>query len=254
MIENSFRLDGRIALITGSGRGIGLGMAQALASAGCAVAIQDIDLEVAQRQADAINATGGRAMAFGGDIADTTLAARLVPQVVAALGGIHILINNAAVQTEKPWLDLSLADVERDWRANLLAPLLLCQQVAPNFKNQQWGRIINLGSIQQTGGYSGMLAYAMSKAALVKMTQAIARDLARWQVTANLLAPGWFNTHRNRDYLRTEQEVQEHGRHIPLGRLGTIHDCNGITLTLCSQAGEYITGQVIFVDGGMSLR
>lgn len=254
MKEPNFRLDGKVALITGSARGIGLGMAQALAGAGCAVAIQDIDLEVAEQEAAAIHASGGKAKAFGGDVTDLSLAAQLVPQVVTALGGLHILINNAAVQTQKPWHELTLDEIQRDLNADLITPLLLCRQVTPIFKAQRWGRIINLGSVQQSNGYSGMLAYAMSKAALVKLTKALARDLACWGVTVNLLAPGWFNTYRNREDLRSEQDVQDRGRYIPMGRLGTLHDCNGITLALCSDAGQYITGQEIFVDGGMRLR
>jgi NAD(P)-dependent dehydrogenase (short-subunit alcohol dehydrogenase family) len=249
----NFSMEGRIALITGSGRGIGLGMAHALAAAGCAVAIQDIDLEVAQEEAEKIEQAGGRAIALGGDVTDLALAPRLVQQTVEQLGGLHVLINNAAIQIARPWDELTLEEIERQIRADQILPLLLCQQAAPIFKAQRWGRVINLGSIQQRGGASGMIAYSMSKAALVQMTGALARSLAEHRVTVNLIAPGYYDTWRNRSNFASEQEKVEKGRRwIPLGRLGQPEDCGGVALLLCSEAGEYITGQTIYVDGGMS--
>jgi glucose 1-dehydrogenase len=249
----NFDMSGRIALITGAGRGIALAVARALAAAGAAVAIQDIDLPVAEAEAERINQSGGRAVALGGDICDTGLAQRLVGETVERLGGLHVLINSAAIQIAKKWEELTLEEIERQIRADQVTPLLLCQQAAPIFRQQQWGRIINFGSIQQKGGSSGMIAYSMSKAALDQMTRAHARSLARHNVTVNLIAPGYIDTWRNRNNFRDEQEKAERGRQIvPLGRIGEPEDFAGIALLLCSDAGSYITGQTIYVDGGMS--
>jgi NAD(P)-dependent dehydrogenase (short-subunit alcohol dehydrogenase family) len=251
----SFRMDHRVALITGAGRGIGLAMARALAGAGCAVAIQDIDLPVAQAEADRINAAGGRAIALGGDVLDLNLPQRAVAEVVAKLGGLHVLINNAAIQQPRHWLESSAEEMERQLRADLVAPILFCQQVVPIFRKQQWGRIINMGSVQQQKGNPTMLAYSLSKAALEKMTTALARDLGAGQITVNLIAPGWTHTFRTqKDFTSAQDKAEKGKRAAPLGRVGEPTDFEGIVLLLCSDAGAYITGQSIYVDGGMSAR
>jgi NAD(P)-dependent dehydrogenase (short-subunit alcohol dehydrogenase family) len=255
MKQPDFRLDGRAALITGAGRGIGLGIAHALASTGCAVAIQDIDHDVARDEARKIEQAGGRAMALGGDIADLALPARLVREALAGLGSLHVLINNAAIQSTIHWTEQSAADMEAQHRTNVIVPILLCQQAAPHFKAQRWGRIINIGSIQQLKGNPKMLAYSLTKSALHTMTQALARDLAPDGITVNLLAPGYFDTWRNRFDWSSPQDMAEKGKqYIPLGRIGQPQDCAGAALLLCSNAGSYITGQTIYVDGGLSVK
>jgi NAD(P)-dependent dehydrogenase (short-subunit alcohol dehydrogenase family) len=251
----SFRMDHRVALVTGAARGIGLAMARALAGAGCAVAIQDIDLAAAQAEADRINSGGGRAIAMGGDVLDLNLPQRAASEVLSKLGGLHVLINNAAIQQYRHWLEASAEEMERQLRADLVAPILFCQQAVPIFRKQQWGRIINLGSIQQRKGNPTMLAYSLSKAAMEKMTTALARDLGAGQITVNLIAPGWVHTQRTSGDFTSEADKAEKGKTAaPLGRVGEPTDFEGIVLLLCSDAGAYITGQSIYVDGGMSAR
>lgn len=247
-----FRLDGRIALITGSGRGIGLGIARALVSAGCAVALQDIDLPVAQQEAQRMEQEGGRAIALGGDITDLSLPARAVQETVARLGGLHILVNNASIQAGKPWPEMSVEEMERQARADLLSPLVFSQAALPHLRQGGYGRIINIGSIQQKAGNPHMIVYSMSKAALVNLTTGLARSLAKEQITVNLIAPGWYNTLRNRDSFPDAEALKNAGRHVPIGRIGEPDDCGGAALLLCSPAGAYITGQSLFVDGGLS--
>jgi NAD(P)-dependent dehydrogenase (short-subunit alcohol dehydrogenase family) len=252
--EVNFKMHGRVALLTGAGRGIGLAMAQALAAAGCAVAIQDIDLSVAEEEARKINAAGGRAIALGGDILNLDLPARAVNETVEKLGGLHVLVNNAAIQEHNHWQQVTATEIERQLRADIVSPLLFCQQVTPIFTQQKFGRILNIGSIQQRRGSSELLPYAMSKAALICMNTALARELASHYVTVNLIAPGWINTYRNRHDFSGPQDMADKGRRIPLGRIGEPEDFGGIALLLCSDAGSYITGQTIYVDGGMSVR
>ena len=248
-----FNLNGRVALVTGAGRGIGLGIARALASAGCAIAIQDLDLAVARGAANAIEKSGGRAIALGGDITDVKLPDRLVRDTVKQLGGLHILVNNASVQSHQHWTGLTLKEFDRTMHANCFTPIRLCQAAAEILREQRWGRILNVGSIQQMTGNETMLAYAMSKAALANMTLALARDFAGDGITVNNLAPGYFHTVRN-PQLDSAQERKKAGLRIPLGRVGEPADAGGIALLLCSQAGQYITGQTIYVDGGISAR
>jgi NAD(P)-dependent dehydrogenase (short-subunit alcohol dehydrogenase family) len=250
-----FDLTGRIALITGGGRGIGLGIAQALAAYGAAVAIQDIDLPVAEAEAERIRADGGRAIALGGDILDLSLPRNVVDQTVKQLGGIHVLVNNASIQSVRDWLDVSPEEIERTFRADVTSPILFAQAAVPHFRRQRWGRVLNIGSIQGLRGNPDMLPYAMAKAALENMTFALARRHAAEGITANLIAPGWFNTYRNRGDFPTPGTLAEKGRqHIPAGRIGEPRDAAGLALLLCSPAGEYITGQTIYVDGGLSVR
>lgn len=254
MSQVSFRLDGKCALITGGGRGIGLAIGRALAAHGAAVALQDIDQDVAEAEAAAIRAQGGKAMSLGGDVRDLSLPARLVPEAEAALGGLHILVNNAALQSHVDWREVAAESFEQEMRSNLTVPMLLCRQAAAIFQPQRFGRIINIGSIQQLLGNPNMLSYSLSKSALHTMTRALARDLAPHQVTVNLIAPGWIaNTWRNRDDFPSPQEKQRKGQqHIPLGRVGEPEDIAGLAVLLCSDTGSYITGQSIFVDGGLS--
>jgi NAD(P)-dependent dehydrogenase (short-subunit alcohol dehydrogenase family) len=249
----NFRMNGRAALITGAGRGIGLAIARALAAAGCAVAIQDVEFDIAQAEVERLCAGGAKAVALGGDLADLAFAARVTAEAVAALGGLHVLVNNGSIQATKHWTTVTPEDAERQHRANVVTPLLLCQHVAPIFKNQKWGRIVNIGSVQQRSGNPEMLPYSMSKAALAHLTTALAKDLARDGITVNTIAPGYYNTFRNRDALGTEEQRRKAGeRHIPLGRVGEPDDVAGTALLLCSDAGAYLTGQTIYVDGGIT--
>ena len=250
----NFDLTGKVALITGAARGIGLGIARALAASGCAVAIQDIELEIAQEEAQRLVDFGARAIALGGDLTNISLAENLLEQTQKQLGGAHILVNNGAIQLEKTWTDLTPDEIERQLCADQIMPLRLCQIAAPLFRFQKWGRILNVGSIQGLKGNAGMLAYSISKAALENMTRALSKDLAEHNVTVNLIAPGYFNTWRNRAQFQSEDELDKRGQWVPMKRVGQPSDCAGIALLLCSEAGSYITGQTVYVDGGLSAR
>ncbi len=250
-----FDLTARSALLTGAGRGIGLAVARALAGAGCGVAVQDIDEGVARAAADGINAAGGRAVAFGGDLADLSLPARLVADAAAALGGLHILFNNGSIQIPRPWMEAVPEAMERQLRVNLVSPVLFCQQVVPIFRRQRFGRIVNVGSVQQRQANPAMLAYSLSKGGLEKLTVGLARDLAKDNITVNQVAPGWIrNTVRNEGDFRSPADADRIAQQaVPLGRVGEPEDVAGAVLLLCSDAGSYITGQNVFIDGAMGL-
>jgi NAD(P)-dependent dehydrogenase (short-subunit alcohol dehydrogenase family) len=253
--QPNFRLDGKTALITGSGRGIGLGIARALASVGCAVALADVDLDVARQEAARIEAQGGKAIAIRGDITQITSAKEMVDATVAQLGRLDILVNNAAIQSTVHWTEQSAEEIEAQYRANIVVPILLCQQAVKHFKPQKWGRILNIGSIQQIKGNPKMLGYSLTKSALHTMTRALARDLAPDRITVNLICPGYFDTWRNRFDWKSKAEMEQKGKdYVPLGWIGRPEDCGGAAVLLCSDAGQYITGQTLFVDGGLSVK
>ena len=253
-VAPDFSLEGRVALITGAGRGIGRGIAYALASAGCAIALQDIDLKIAEEAVAELSGTGARTVALSGDIHDVELPQRLVAQTQEQLGGLHILVNNASVQNNMNWMELDAAEIERQLRADFVSPILFCREAVRCFQTHGWGRILNIGSVQGKKGFSGMLPYSMSKAAMENMSKALARDLAKKNITVNTLAPGYFNTFRNRDDFPNHEELERRGEWVPIGRVGQPEDCGGLALLLCSEAGAYITGQTIYVDGGASIR
>ena len=254
MAAPDFSLSDRAALLTGAGRGIGLGIAQAFASAGCAVAIQDIDRDAAESEAENIRKSGGRAIALGGDVHDIDAVPGWVDQTIRQLGGIHILVNNAAVQSQRSFLEWSPREMEQQLRADLVSPIVLCQRVVPIMREQHWGRILNIGSIQGRSGNLSMLPYSMSKVALNGLTTALARHVVKDGITVNLLAPGFFKTLRNAEVFATPQKEAEAHKWVPVGRAGEPEDIAGIALALCSPAGSYVTGQIIYVDGGMSSR
>ncbi|HEX8323849.1 MAG TPA: SDR family oxidoreductase [Tepidisphaeraceae bacterium] len=248
-----FTVSGRRALFTGAGRGIGLAMARALAAGGAAVAIQDIDLDVARREADAIKSAGGQAFAFGGDLSDPALPDRLADEAVAALGGVDILVNNGSIQSFGTFTEFTAERMRQEMEANFVAPTRLCQRLLPTMAERGWGRVINLGSIQGLRGNASMAPYAASRAAIANLTAGLAKRYGKDGITINCIAPGWFDTYRNRTDLKDEATKQERSKFLPLRRLGQPEDCAGLCLLLCSQAGSYITGQTLCVDGGMSI-
>jgi NAD(P)-dependent dehydrogenase (short-subunit alcohol dehydrogenase family) len=240
-------LDGQVAIVTGAARGIGRAIAQRLRDDGAAVCITDVDGEVAEQTARELGA-----IAVQGSVADLAHCEEAAHRAAEELGGLHILVNNGAIQQYRHWLDVPLDEMRQQFNADLYAPLLFCQLAAAIFKKQRWGRIINLGSVQQLKGNEYMLPYSLSKAALEKATSALARDLASDHITVNLIAPGWFDTYRNREQFKTDADRESLGKRLPAGRIGRPDDVAGLTLLLCSDAGEYITGQSICVDGGMT--
>jgi glucose 1-dehydrogenase len=253
-VSPNFSLENKVALLTGSGRGIGLAIAQALASAGASVAIQDIDLDVASREAEAIKSNGGRAIAIGGDIRDPRAATSWINRTVEQLGGLHVLVNNAAIQSNQPWMDVTTELLEEQFRANLFMPIALSQRAVAIFRSQKWGRIINVGSIQQLKGVGSMLPYSLTKSALATLTKTLARETVKDGITVNLIAPGFFRTLRNQNSFDTPDKAKHAGAVFRFTRSAHRHPIAGVALLLCSDAGSYITAQSIFVDGGMSAR
>lgn len=249
-----FSISGRVALLTGAGRGIARALAHTLAAAGAAVMIHDRDLDVAEAEADAIRTAGGRAAAIGGDATDVHIAEGLVIQTLEQLGGLHILVNSVSVQKHQSFFDHTLDDMQRELNANLLLGTRLCQLAIPHMQAAGWGRVINFSSIQALQGNDQMPVYAMSRLAMTNLTMGLARRFAGEGITVNCIAPGWFDTYRNSSHLNDPEARRRSDAHIPVKRLGRPEDCSGLCLLLCSPAGEYITGQTIYVDGGLSVK
>ena len=246
-----FSLKGRVALVTGASSGLGTQFAKALADNGAAVALV---ARRADRLADikkAIEAAGGRAVAIEADVTDRAAMLRAFDATEAAFGTVTILVNNAGIaQSSRRAIDVT----EEEWRkvlsVDLDAVFYNAQEAARRMlAAKQPGAIVNIASVLGFGVSKGVAAYATAKAAVVQVTKALAVELAFKGVRVNAIAPGWFVTEINDKFLAGEAG-EALKRAIPAGRFGKDGDLDGALLLLASDAGSYITGATIVVDGG----
>jgi glucose 1-dehydrogenase len=254
-MSDLFDLSGRAALVTGSSRGIGKAIALALAEYGADVAVHCASaVTQAQRVRDEIEARGRRSAVIRADLTQHDAPLRMFEELTAALGPIDILTLNASVQIRKPWQEITHAEFDRQMAINVRASLNLVQLIAPTMIERGWGRILTVGSVQQEVPNPEMIAYAASKAAQLNMVRNLAKQLASHGVTVNNLAPGVIDTDRNAEALSDPAYREIVEGWIPAGYIGQAQDCVGAALLLCSNAGRYITGADLFVDGGMRLK
>jgi 3-oxoacyl-[acyl-carrier protein] reductase len=244
-----FDLTGRAALVTGASGGLGLRFAQVLAANGAAVALV---ARRADRLKDArakIEAVGGKAVAITADVLDRAQMARAFDQAEQALGTVTILVNNAGVAHSTRAVDLTPEEWNRIVRTNLDAVFFWAQEAARRMlAAEKKGAIVNIASVLGFGVSKGTIAYATAKAGVIQITKALGLELAFRGVRVNAIAPGWFVTDINRDYLAGPGAGLT--RDIPVGRFGQDGDLDGALLLLASDAGAYIAGATIVVDGG----
>jgi NAD(P)-dependent dehydrogenase (short-subunit alcohol dehydrogenase family) len=253
-----FRLTGKVAIVTGAGgRGNSIGRAYALglAHAGAAVVVVDLNVEGAKAVSDEIVADGGRAIAVGVDITKPDAVARMVEAATDTFGGIDILVNNAALMVEvasDTAIDIPIADWKRLMDVNLTGALVCTQAVVPVMRTRGGGKIVN----QVSGGaFPALSLYGVSKLALVGLTTTLARQLGREKINVNAIAPG--NTMSDAGRLLTPDDspfIKFLEMSVAMRVRGQPDELVGTLLLLCSSAGDWITGQVIHVDGGWVLR
>ncbi len=254
MAPASFRVDGKVALITGGNRGIGRGCAEALAAAGAAVAFtyrrhEDEAREVVRT----IEANGGRALTLQADVSNREDVERAVAKTVEAFGKLDIAIANAAASERKDFLSADTAGVRRTWDVCIWGTFHLLQLAANRMVEQgKGGRLITISSIMGEFPFSGAVDYCTAKAATIHMTHCIAAELARHYITANVITPGWTDTPGERAFL-PEEEIRQREQLLPWGRMGSIEEIGAAAVYLASEAGEYITGEILRVDGGYHL-
>jgi 3-oxoacyl-[acyl-carrier protein] reductase len=243
-------LQGKVALITGGSRGIGAAVAQALATAGAAVVVCARNGEAAAASASAIAAQGGQALGVAADVSRAEDAERLMKACLERFGRLDILVNNAGITRD----GLVLRMKDGDWSDVLAVNLngaFYCARAALRviLKQKQSGRIINIGSVVGSMGNAGQANYVTSKAGLIGLTKALAREVAARGVTVNLVAPGFIETDMTANLPDAVKETYR--GQIPLGRFGTAADVAAAVAFLASDGAAYITGQVIHVNGGM---
>jgi NAD(P)-dependent dehydrogenase (short-subunit alcohol dehydrogenase family) len=250
-----FRLDDRVAIITGSSRGLGKAMASALAGAGANVVITSRHLNEAQATADEIkNSAGKRAIALEVDVSQQSQVERMVTQTLNEFGRIDILINNAGINIRGPIEELKMDDWTQVLNTNLLGPILCCRAVAPHMRTQKYGRVINIASILGSVGMPNRTPYSASKGAVIQLTRTLALEWAPYNITVNAICPGPFATEMNRPLMDDPQVHQTFVSKVPLGRWGEPKEIGGVAIFLASEASSFVTGATIYVDGGYTAQ
>jgi 3-oxoacyl-[acyl-carrier protein] reductase len=240
----------QVAVITGAGRGIGQAIAQRLAAEGARIAAVSRTMENAQKTADQLNQQKCEtALAYAVDVADGEAVAGLCSQILKTFGKVHVLVNNAGITRDR----LSMRMAEQDWDqvldTNLKGAFHFIQNLQRPMMRQSYGRIVNISSVSGLIGQAGQVNYSASKAGLIGLTKALAREIAGRKVTVNAIAPGFISTDMT---AQLPENIREELRKlIPLGTFGESEDVAAAVAFIASPEAKYITGQVLTVDGGM---
>ena len=243
-------LSGKAAFVTGASSGLGRHFAEVLAGAGAKVAVAARRLDMVQAACEAIREKGGIAAAVEIDVTKRASVEKAVADAMTAFGSLDILVNNAGVTVTKPFLEVEEDEWDRIIATNLKGTYLVAQQAARRMREQgPGGAIVNIGSILGLRVAGQVSPYVASKAGVVQLTKTMALELARYGIRVNALCPGYMETDLNRDFFASEAG-QALIRRIPQRRLGRPGELDGALLLLCSEAGSYITGSAIVVDGG----
>ncbi len=244
--------DGRVALVTGSSRGIGRAIALRLAADGARLAINYLSHEDAANEVvDAIVSRGGAAVAVQADVTKADDVERLFHEVAESLGPVEILVNNAGIIKDSLLVRMSVEDWDSVIDLDLRATFLCTRQAIRSMLRAHWGRVVNIGSVIGLRGNSGQANYAAAKAGVVGLTQSVAREVASRKITVNYVAPGYCETDIVEDL--NEELKQRILSRVPLGRFGKPEEIAHMVAFLASDQADYITSQIIAVDGGMMI-
>ncbi|MCZ8521016.1 MULTISPECIES: SDR family NAD(P)-dependent oxidoreductase [Paenibacillus] len=249
----SFQLEGKKAIVTGAGRGIGKALAIGLAEAGADVILLSRTPEDLLAVAGAVEAAGRRALAIPADITDREQLAAAVREAEEWAGKIDILVNNAGMNIRTPALEVTEEEWDKIADTNLKSAFFLSQQVARRMKDTGGGSIVNIASV---AGYTALrtgVVYGSTKAALIQMTKVLALEWAKHGIRVNALGPWYFKTPLTEKLLADEAFVSEVLSRTPMKRIGELQDLVGPAVFLASEAAAYMTGQTLYVDGGMTI-
>jgi 3-oxoacyl-[acyl-carrier protein] reductase len=253
MAEQNLPLAGKIALVTGSSQGIGRATALRLAQSGADIIINYRSNAAAAAEAkDAVTALGRRCIAIQADVSQEEEVTRLFTEATNALGPVAILVNNAGTTRDKLIIQMSLPDFEHVIHTNLRSAFLCTRAALRGMMKARWGRVVNISSPAGLLGNAGQANYSASKAAIIALTMSTAREMASRNITANAIAPGFIPTELTSTL--TEQQRKSMLDVTPLGRFGAPEEIAAAINFLCSPEADYITGQILCVDGGMAMH
>jgi 3-oxoacyl-[acyl-carrier protein] reductase len=242
---------GHVALVTGASQGIGRTCALRLAKDGAAVAVAARNQEKLNELVSEITSAGGHAAAFALDVSNEDQVKETIKSAITHFGKIDILVNNAGITRDQLVMRMKRTDWDAVLQTNLTSAYLCVQQVISSMLKQRWGRIINITSIFGQTGQAGQANYSASKAGLIGLTMAIAREVGSRNITCNAVAPGFIETAMTA--VLSDELKQNALKQIPLGRLGTPDDVARAVAFLASDEASYITGHVLSVNGGMHM-
>lgn len=245
-----FDLTGRRAIVTGGGSGIGRAIALGFAASGASVAIADLHLESATAAADQIHGLGRSALAIQADVSEPEQVNQVLNTTVAELGGVDILVNAAGINIRRPALELSDDEIERVLRVNLMGVLHCCRGIGRHMVERGAGSIVNLSSIMGAISAPRSLAYITSKGGVTQLTRALGVEWATTGVRVNAVGPGYCRTPLLDQVLQDAAWVTRIEQRTPMGRLASPEEIVGPVLFLASDAASYVTGTVLYVDGG----
>ena len=257
MTDNLFDLSGKVAIVTGGSRGLGRDMAHALARAGATVAVTARKKEDCADTVSSIASGGGTAHAFALDVRSESSITAFAGAVEGEFGCVDVLVNNAGCNIRKPVLEVTWDDWSTVVDTNLRGTFFVSKAILPlilkqSAGGQSLGRVINIGSVTSVFGYAGIVPYCASRGGVLQMTRAMADEFGPRGITVNCLAPGWFRTEQTKALYENPEWLAYLIDRIPARRPGKPDDLDGAVVFLASDASQYITGQILLVDGGIS--
>lgn len=250
--RNPFDLTGKVAIVTGASRGLGQTFARALARAGADLVITSRTLDSLSAFEEEVTSMGRRAVSLELDVRNEASIRRMVSDAAKVCDRIDILVNNAGCNVRKKAVDVSWDDWNLILDTNLRGAFFVAQSVAKEMIPRGRGRIINIGSVTSVFGYAGLGPYGASRGGIRQLTMSLAADWGPHGITVNCLAPGWFKTDQNKVMYEDPEWVAYLVERIPMQRPGRPQDLEGPVVFLASDASEYVTGQTLLVDGGIS--
>lgn len=253
-IRALFDLAGHVALVTGGSSGIGCAIAQALAAAGAAVVLVARREAPLAQAAHVIGEAGGRAAFVVADVGDRSRLAACAAEATQAFGAPDILVNAAGSNLREPPAQITVRSWDEQLTLNLAAPFFLARELVPGMARRNWGRIINIASLQSQRAFPNSVPYGAAKGGIVQLTRAMAEAWTGSGITCNAIAPGLFPTQLTTAVYANPKSVADFAARTMLGRNGELPDLYGIAVFLASPGSGFITGQTVYVDGGFTSK